>query len=85
MEQKDEIRLIAYNIWEQEWCVNGKDCEHWFKAKAIWEEQQKHFRKNTTNELESPIPSVLITPPPKRIELLAPLVKRGIRARHKKK
>ena len=41
MAKEDEIRLIAYNIWEQENCPNGKDCEHWYRAEAIWEEKQK--------------------------------------------
>ena len=41
MAKEHEIRLIAYNIWEQENCPNGKDCEHWYRAEAIWEEQEK--------------------------------------------
>jgi hypothetical protein len=41
MGKEDEIRLIAYSIWEQEDCPNGKDCEHWLRAEAIWEDQQK--------------------------------------------
>jgi hypothetical protein len=41
MSRKDEIKLIAYSIWEQEGCPNGKDCEHWFRGEVIWEEQQK--------------------------------------------
>ena len=85
MATEDGIRLIAYNIWEQEGCIHGKDYEHWFRAEAIWEEQQKPFRENTTKELESPIPSVLITPPPNHIKLLSPPSKRSTRARHKKK
>ena len=44
MAKEDEIKLIAYNIWEQEACPNGKDCEHWFRAEAMWEEQQKRER-----------------------------------------
>ena len=40
MAREDEVRLIAYNVWEQEGCPNGRDCEHWFMAEAIWEEQQ---------------------------------------------
>jgi hypothetical protein len=83
--QKDEIELIAYTIWEQEGCVNGKDCEHWFKAEAIWEEKKKSFRKNGTKDVGTPIPSVLITPPPNRIELLSPPGKHNMRTRHKKK
>ena len=41
MAKEDEIRLIAYNIWEQEGCTNGKDCQHWFRAEAVWDKQQK--------------------------------------------
>jgi hypothetical protein len=71
--REDEIRLIAYTIWEQEECPNGKDCEHWFRAEAFWEEQQKSLK------------GVLITPPPKRLELLSPPRKKSTRARHNKK
>jgi putative FmdB family regulatory protein len=46
---------------------------------------EKPFRKSTISDLESPIPSVIITPPPKHIELLSPPSKRRIRTRHKKK
>lgn len=41
MEREDEVRLIAYRIWEEEGCPNGRDCEHWFRAEIIWEQQQK--------------------------------------------
>ena len=41
MGKEDEVRLIAYSIWEQEDCPNHKDCEHWFRAEAIWEDRQK--------------------------------------------
>ena len=41
MARADEIRMIAYNLWEKEGCLNGKDCEHWFRAEAIWKDQQK--------------------------------------------
>ena len=41
MGREDEIRLIAYKIWEEEGCPNGRDCEHWFRAEVIWDQQQK--------------------------------------------
>jgi len=41
MAREDEIRLIAYKIWEQEGCSGGHDCEHWYRAETIWENQQK--------------------------------------------
>jgi hypothetical protein len=85
MAKEEEIRLIAYRIWEQEGCPQGKNCEHWFRAEAIWEERQKPSRENSAKGLESSISSVLITPPPNHINLLSPPGKRSIRARHKKK
>jgi len=41
MGREDEIRIIAYSMWEQEGCRNGRDCEHWLKAEVIWEQSQK--------------------------------------------
>jgi hypothetical protein len=41
MGREDEIKLIAYKIWEEEGCVDGRDCEYWFRAEVIWEQQQK--------------------------------------------
>ena len=76
MAKEDEIRLIAYNIWEQEGYINGKDCEHWFKAEAIWKEQQKPFGENTAKESESPIPSALITPTLNQTRSLSPPTKK---------
>ena len=40
MGREDEIRLIAYKIWEEGSCLDGKDCEHWLRAETIWEHQQ---------------------------------------------
>ena len=40
MAKEDEIRLIAYSLWEQEGCIDGKDCEHWYQAELIWQETQ---------------------------------------------
>ena len=45
MGREDEIRVIAYSIWEEEGCPNGRDCEHWFRAEVIWEQQQNPSRK----------------------------------------
>ena len=41
MRKEDEVRLIAYSIWEEDGCPNGRDCEHWFRAEVIWDQQQK--------------------------------------------
>jgi hypothetical protein len=41
MSKEEEIKLIAYYLWEQEGCPDGRDCQHWIAAEAIWQEQQK--------------------------------------------
>lgn len=41
MGKEDEIRLIAYHIWEEEGCQDGHDCEHWFRAENLWEKKDK--------------------------------------------
>jgi hypothetical protein len=43
--KEDEIRRIAYNIWEQEGCPKGKRCEHWHQAEAIWQLRQKFIER----------------------------------------
>jgi len=39
-DREEEIRLIAYRIWEEEGRPHGRDWEHWRKAEAIWQKQQ---------------------------------------------
>jgi hypothetical protein len=41
MGREDEIRLIAYSIWEEYGYCEGRDLEHWLKAETIWEEQNR--------------------------------------------
>ena len=37
MGRDDEIRIIAYRIWEEGNRSHGRNIEHWLKAEAIWE------------------------------------------------
>jgi hypothetical protein len=53
MGKEDEIRIIAYSIWEEEGCVHGHDYAHWFRAKASWEEKQKTEAISKNVKLES--------------------------------
>ncbi len=41
MGREDEIKLIAYAIWEEASCPDGRDCEHWLMAETIWEQRGK--------------------------------------------
>jgi hypothetical protein len=51
VDKEDEIRLIAYNIWQQEGRIKGKDCEDWLRAEAIWE-QRRRFMWRQKRKLE---------------------------------
>jgi hypothetical protein len=66
MVREDEIRLIAYQIWEEESCPDGKDCEHWIKAETIWEEQKKKPIKNDKIVSEQPKKQSAKTQPEKK-------------------
>jgi hypothetical protein len=37
MAKQDDVRLIAYHIWEDEGCCDGSDVDHWLRAEMIWE------------------------------------------------
>ncbi len=41
MAREDEIRTIAYGIWDQEGRGDGHDREHWLKAEVMWEHSQR--------------------------------------------
>jgi hypothetical protein len=41
MDREEEIRLIAYEIWQKESCCQGRNCEHWVRAELIWENRNK--------------------------------------------
>lgn len=40
MHHEEEVRLIAYEIWDQEGRPEGHDLDHWLQAEAIWAERQ---------------------------------------------
>ena len=53
MGREEEIRLIAYSIWEQEGCCNGHDMEHWLRAEVLWEEKQKREIASTQTKKDA--------------------------------
>jgi|SRR5690349_5895304 Protein of unknown function (DUF2934) len=40
MEREQEIRLIAYYLWEREGCPDGRAVEHWVEAETMWHDSQ---------------------------------------------
>jgi hypothetical protein len=40
-DRDEEIRQLAYRIWQEAGCPNGSDLQHWLKAKDVWQENQR--------------------------------------------
>ena len=70
MATDEQIKELAHSIWEQEGRPNGKDVEHYFRAKQMLEERES----SQVIELAPPPSKIALeTPPPTVIELGAPL------------
>jgi hypothetical protein len=54
MAREDEVRLIAYRLWEEEGCPTGHDCEHWLRAEVVWEQQRKPVKPKSIEPKEEP-------------------------------
>ena len=62
MATEEQIKILAYSIWQQEGCPLGKNIEHYYRAKRILEERE------TERVIE-------LGAPEKRIELETPATK----------
>ena len=79
MVSDEEIRKLAYQIWEQEGRLPGMDVDHYFKARQILEEQEA----KRILEL-APVPApVELAGPPEKMALPAPKRKRATRRSRK--
>ena len=58
MVTEEQIRKLAYSLWEQEGRPEGKHEEHYYRAKQILEEKEA-----TTGIHFEPPPSVINLPP----------------------
>ncbi len=81
MATENQIKELAYAIWDREGRSEGKDVEHYLKAKKILEEQEV----TRVLELAPQPPVVELAPPPTPIQSPPAPSKRNIRTRHKKK
>ena len=44
IDRDEEIRQLAYRLWQESGCPNGSDLQHWLKAQELW--QEKHRPKS---------------------------------------
>ena len=64
MATDEQIKVKAYSIWEQEGRPEGKDLEHYYRAKQILEERQVSFLTELT---PSPISKLPRRPAPPKL------------------
>jgi DUF2934 family protein len=41
IDRDQEIRQLAYTIWQESGCPDGSDLQHWLKAEEIWLETHR--------------------------------------------
>jgi hypothetical protein len=70
MINEQQIKELAYTIWEQEGRPTGKDLEYYFRAKQMLEERES---SQVIKLAPPPSKIALESPPPTVIELGAPL------------
>jgi hypothetical protein len=54
MATEDEIRTMAYKLWEEEGHPDGKHEEHYFRAAKMLEEQQRMNSLPSVSKASSP-------------------------------
>lgn len=64
MPTEEQIRELAYNIWQQEGQPDGKHEEHYFRARQILEERESSSLIGST-----PSPTYELAPQPQTPEL----------------
>ncbi|HEY7168919.1 MAG TPA: DUF2934 domain-containing protein [Candidatus Binatia bacterium] len=50
MEREQEIRVIAYHLWENEGCPEGREVAHWVEAELLW--QNSHQLEAATEDTQ---------------------------------
>ena len=41
LNRDQEIRQLAYRLWQEAGCPDGNETQHWLKAETIWLEEHR--------------------------------------------
>lgn len=63
MPTEEQIKELAYQLWEQEGRPDGKDWEHYFKAKRILEEREAAAAREAAQAAPAPVSAPTPIPP----------------------
>jgi len=47
IDRDQEVRQLAYRIWQEAGCPHGSDLQHWLKAQEIWLETHPQKKSRT--------------------------------------
>ncbi len=61
----EEVSRIAYEIWQQEGCPDGRHAEHWLRAETIWRERHGLVLSEEPAPVKTRRPRQKIEVPPK--------------------
>lgn len=64
MATEQQVRELAYAIWEKEGRPQGKDVEHYFRARQILEHQEATAVSDTPRATAATEPAPGVLPPP---------------------
>jgi hypothetical protein len=56
MEREEQVRRLAYSIWEEEGCPDGRNVEHWLKAEAILQTENGEKHRAEKQPETKPVP-----------------------------
>jgi len=57
IDQDEEVRQLAYRMWQEAGCPNGSDLQHWLKAKEIWLESHRPEKQTKPSKARKPRPT----------------------------
>ncbi len=81
MATEEQIRELAFSIWEQEGRPGGKEREHYFRAKQVLEAKEA----TRIMELSPKAPAIELAPQTPHIELASPPQRKNKKYTRRKK
>lgn len=50
----EEIRQLAYRLWQDAGCPHGADLQHWLKAQELWLESHRSENRTQPSNARKP-------------------------------
>jgi hypothetical protein len=57
IDRNEEIRKLAYRLWQESGCPNGSDLQHWLKAQELWQENHRPKTRTKAAKAKKPKPT----------------------------